>query len=337
MMNSLDRINKTLKGLPKDRPPLSLTLSLYGARLTDCPLSAYYRNPEYYNAGQLAVMDEFHPDVIFGPFVLPYFGAAFGSQLRIFEDQAPNLKAPVVQSVEDIDRLDFDRALESANIQYMLESIRLLKIFPGDYAAIAAIALNPVDLPIMLMGISEWLDLVLTDLPTAMRLIEKTEKFFVKFVMAAQSNGASFIVMPAPFVNPAIVTYDIAIQFQSVLHETFSDLTIPLVLHSAGARIIPFLQMWATMPNVVGVVIDSKDDLLTSRELLPRNVVLLGNIEGPDLDVINSVEISARTEKILRDSQGDPKFIFASSGADIPYDTPLENIKLIADIVGAAA
>ena len=44
-MNSMERILATLAGEPTDRRAISLTLPLYGARLTSCDLRTYYTDP----------------------------------------------------------------------------------------------------------------------------------------------------------------------------------------------------------------------------------------------------------------------------------------------------
>ena len=96
-MNSSQRIMAAIQGQPADRRAISLTLSLYGAGLINCPLEKYYRDPDAYAQGQIAVKKAVDPDVIFGPFALALFADAFGSKIRFMREQAPNLVRPVLE------------------------------------------------------------------------------------------------------------------------------------------------------------------------------------------------------------------------------------------------
>ena len=63
-MNSLERVTAALSGKSFDRRPVSITLSLYGARLTNCPLTTYYTDADEYFRGQEAVYKTFQPDIL---------------------------------------------------------------------------------------------------------------------------------------------------------------------------------------------------------------------------------------------------------------------------------
>ena len=45
-MNSVERVFVAVEGKSVDRPAVTLTLSLYGAKLTGCPVKEYYTNPQ---------------------------------------------------------------------------------------------------------------------------------------------------------------------------------------------------------------------------------------------------------------------------------------------------
>ena len=332
-MNGIQRVMAAINGEEKDRLPLSLTLSLYGARLTDCPLKEYYTDSKKYVEGQQKVFDEIGPDIIFGPFALPLYGKAFGSEIKFFDDQAPNLTKPVVKKIEDIKNLDFEKALESVEINYFVQTVKRLSGSLGKDVIIAPIALSPVDLPIMFMGIGDWLDIVLTYPEKAEALIEKTSEFFLKLSDLFFDSGASTIVMPSTFVNPTIITKEIANNFQSVLDNTFAKSKGPLIMHSGGAKMIPFLEIFEEISNVAAFVINSDDKLKTARERLSNGHVIIGNIEGPDMGNLNRDEIIESTKKICASFGKDPNFIFGSSAADISFYTPVENIKIIKETI----
>ncbi len=332
-MNSIERVTATIKGEERDRPPISLTLSLYGAKLTNCPLSEYYSDPKKYVDGQIAVYNEIGPDIIFGPFALSLFGKAFGSEVRFFDNQAPNLKKPIIDCTDDLDGLDFEKAFASKEVSFFTDAVAGLSGNLGDKVMIAPIALSPADLPIMLMGLDNWLDMVLTDMGKAKDLIEKAGRFFLRLTNEFFESGASFVVIPSVFTNPSIITRDIAYELMDQLVKIFSEVKGPLIIHEGGARLLPFLEIYKEMPNVAGVVVSSKDNLLESRSLLDKNQVLGGNFQGPDLPTLTPEQIEAGVREICNLCFDDHNFIFASSGADIPFDTPIENIRKIKETI----
>ena len=121
---SLDRVLAALAGKPQPRPPFTLTLSLYGARLTGCPLTEYYRKPERYAEGQEAVLDLCSPDILFSPFVLTLEAEAFGSELKFLPDNPPNIRKPAVRSADEFIRLPLPVATVNAPTAAVLYQFR---------------------------------------------------------------------------------------------------------------------------------------------------------------------------------------------------------------------
>ena len=105
-MNSLSRIQAALTGEWSDRRALSMLLPLYGARLTECPLTKHYSDPVAYADGMSEAFETFHSDVLFGPFAVTAEGEAFGSQMALRGEQAPILARPVINGADQIEQLE---------------------------------------------------------------------------------------------------------------------------------------------------------------------------------------------------------------------------------------
>ena len=80
-MTGMERVIAALHGAGADHRAFTMTLSLYGAKLTSCPLNEYYTIPEQYLKGQMAVAQQCRPDIIFTPFALALEAQAFGSDI----------------------------------------------------------------------------------------------------------------------------------------------------------------------------------------------------------------------------------------------------------------
>ena len=327
-MNGIERVAATLGGGPTDRRAVSLTLSLYGAGLTGCPLREYYTDASAYARGQSAVFEAFHPDILFGPFSLPLEGAAFGSEVRFLDAQAPNLIRPALSSIDELDNLAIPDPDTDPGLLYFQEAVGLMSREHGAETAIAAVSLGPEALPAMILGIEGWLETLLFDRDGAARMLEMTIPFVVRHLNGLLSSGASFVVLPAAFANPGMVTREVAEKVTvPALAQALAEIEGSAMIHSAGGTLVPYLDVFTGLPNVVGFVVNPGESFQLAREKVGPDPVLVGNIDGPQLCRRKAGDVRAEIDAVLEERRGDPRFILGSSAADIALDTPAANIE----------
>ena len=335
-MNSMERVLGAIQGTPVDRRPVALTLSLYGARLSQCPLKEYYTNPQRYLDGQLAVLEQCRPDVLFTPFALTAEAEAFGSERVFFDKGPPNIKKPAVGCAADFIKIPLPDIDSNPSLLYLREATRLLAASAKGTVPVAAITLNPVDLPAIVMGIDNWLETLLFDELATRLVLDKACAFFIAWANALLTDGANFIALPSMFTNPRIITKKIVEKtILPAVRAAFAEIKGPIVFHHGGNRLQEFMPLYTTLPNVAAFVIDSRDHFSEIRKHTGPERVLMGNINGPNLWRLKPEQVKELCEKILTERQDDPHFILATSDADIAYDTPLENITAIMDTVAA--
>ncbi len=329
-MNGIERIMATLNGQEKDQTAVILTLSLYGAGLIKAPLFEYYNRPELYAEGQAAVRETFHPDLILTPFFIPGEGEAFGSVVKYFNSDAPNIRKPATESAEALLKLPVPDINDSTRLQYFIKATELVAKQCSQDTLIGSVMVSPIDLPAVIMGIDGWLETILFKTDIARAFCEKTTEYFVKRANAFLAAGANLIVLPVCFCNPEIITpfilNNIAIP---IYREAFKQVKGPIVLHHTGSPMNAFNGFLKDLPNVIGFCVDPKDNLDVARENIGEHKLLLGNIDGPTLNKYSAENISRRCKRILTNRVNDNHFILASSAADIPLNTPPENIHAI--------
>jgi uroporphyrinogen decarboxylase len=333
-MLPIERVFNRLQGKPTDRVPFAPLTSLYGARLTSCPLDQYYTNPTSYFQGQKAIVDEFEPDILFSPFALVMEAEAFGSKAAYFEKNPPNLKIPGVSGFEEIKNLTAPEIKNNPRLVYLIESTRLLVEHYKNQIPVAAIVNSPTELPAMIMGIENWIDTLLFHPFEAQQMINLCSEYFVSFANIMLSLGAACIITPASFSNPTIITKHIAETVMvPEMHKVYARVNGPIVFHHGGARLIPFLDLLHNLPNVVGFVLDPRDSFDEAREIIGNDLTVMGNLNGQLLLKANPKIIESWTIKLLENRVNDRKYIMTTSNADIPYDTPIENINIIASTI----
>ncbi|MGC8494205.1 MAG: uroporphyrinogen decarboxylase family protein [Syntrophobacteraceae bacterium] len=331
---SFERILKALHGEFLERPPFTLTLSLYGARLTGCPLSEYYRDCEKYVEGQDAVVSLCDPDIVFAPFALTLEAEAFGSELTFLPTNPPNLRKPAFKDPEHFERLDLPDIDSHPSLLYLRESIRLLSRSHKGKKAVCALVTAPVDLPALVMGIDMWIETLICQEALAKAILEKISGFFIRLSNAFFSDGADFIALPTVFTHPSFLYRDLIDRLMlPVLHRALQELKGPIVFHHVGNPLVPYLQDYRELPNVAAYALDHRDSFKRARQVLGPRPLLLGNLNGPTLSALPVESVLEATKGILEDRKDDPGFVFCTSAADIPWNVSPSTIRAIADTV----
>lgn len=328
------RIIAALKGTPQPRPPYTFTLSLYGAKLTGCAPADYYRRPHCYLKGQTAVHDLCAPDILFSPFATCLEAEAFGSELIFPVHAPPNIVKPAARSADEFLDVPVADGLNHPSLLYLRESVCLLAQRFIEQTPICAVLTAPVDLPALVMGIDMWLETLVYTPEKAAAVIDKATDHFIRMANALLQDGAAFICLPIMFANPQILYPQLIDSLiLPALHKAFAGVAGPIIVHHGGNPLVPYLDRFLSLTNVAGFALDHRDSLTAAREILGTDRLLLGNICGPTLSRTPPNKVLAKIDSILDNRQDDPHFIFATSAADIPWDTPPGLIKDIANTI----
>jgi len=333
-MTSTQRVMAAITGDKADRRAFTLTLSLYGAALTGCPLQVYHADPQRYLEGQLAVREAVGPDILFSPFVLPLEGRAFGCTLADQHAGPPNVKKPAFRSPAELLAHPLPRVDADPGLAYLVESVRLMAKALGGEAPVAGILTAPTDLAAMILGLEPWLEALLFDPDMARRVLEITGAHFRAMSAAMLEAGAACIVTPIMCCNPHILNPELArTTVLPALREAFATAPGPVVFHHGGNPLSPYLALFTDLPNVLGFVLDDRDSFVQARQVLGPGHLLMGGLSGPHMSARKPEDIRLRVKQALDDRREDARFILASSHADVPLDTPLENLLAVRDAV----
>jgi uroporphyrinogen decarboxylase len=335
-MSSHERITAVLEGTSQPRTPYTFALSLYGAKLIDCALADYYRNPRRYVEGQIAVHDLCSPDILFSPFAVSLEAEAFGSELKFLPKAPPNIRKPAVSSADEFLGLAMPDVENHPSLLYFRESVRCLAERFKDQTPICGVLTAPVDLPAIVMGIDMWIETLVCAPEKAAEILDKTKSHFIRMANALLEDGAAFICLPTMFANPQILYPQlIDTLILPVLNEAFKEVDGTIIFHHGGNPLVPYLDRYLSLSNVAGFVVDHRDSLYKARELLGPDRLLLGNICGPTLSRTPMKKVLERVGFILDNRKDDSRFIFSTSAADVPWNTPPELIKGIAQKICA--
>ncbi len=336
-MTPMERVGAVLSGGIPDRRPFACTLSLYGARLSGADTLDHYSKPEVFVAGQRAVVDLCAPDILFGPFALALEAEGYGSTLERFPDSPPSLKKPAVRSARDtqVPRL---QPGTDPNLRYLVDSVRALVADQGGRRPVAAVITAPSDLPILLLGMENWLEVLLFQPELADFWSALALDHFEALSAAYFSAGASFLVSPVMMTSPAFMNPELAERtIIPLIRTAFSRLKGPIVFHHGGNRLAPYIGMVRDLPNVAGFALDERDSFVEARAVLGPDTLLLGNLSGPHFSRRSAESIAERTRSLLLEMKDERKFVLATSNADIPWETDPEVLVALRRTIEAGA
>lgn len=334
MTTPLQRIGAALQGQFSDRPPFTLVLSLYGARLNGTRPEDYYRDASLYLEGQEAVVARFAPDIVFGPFALALEAEAWGAELAWSPKAPPNVRRPLKGGAEGFLSMDPPRPGRDPRLDYLVQSLARLADRRGQERPIAGILTAPVDLPALVLGIDAWMDVLLFQPELAQGLLELSIEHFVALSRAYFAAGASFVATPVMFANPRILNRSLVESLTlPTLAKAFERAGGPVVFHHGANRIEEYLGLYRDLPGVAGFVLDEGDDLDRARAVLGPSALILGGFSGPLMEGRSPERITELSQSALRNRAADPRFILSSCAADVPWGTSPETI----EAAGAAA
>lgn len=330
-----NRVNLVIQGRSVDRRPFIPLLNILGARLTHVSLEQYYRDPVLFAAGQKEILNRYEPDALYTPLFFSGEGEAWGSSLRFTSNAAPNVKTPAAQTSEEFLALIAPDIRSDPLIQYFRKATRLTRQMAGSDLPIGGIALNPVDLPAVIMGLEPWIDTLLFHEEILHQVFKKTTAHFLSFSNALLDEGASFIVASGGVINSLILPrYMIEKIVIPVFKEAFSKISGPVIIHDGGGSITPYLDLYRSLPQVIGFVVNEMDDLNEARMRAGEDMLLICGLDGPTIIRSSPEEIRAKTIGILKNRSEDQKVAIGTTGPDLNFSTPDEQIFSLKQAVG---
>ena len=327
-MNSIKRVFDTIQRQEVDHTPVIAVLSAYGARLSNQKVADIFLNDEAYLKAHAAVLERFPVDAALAPFDYSVIAEAFGSTLRFYDDQPPNLTRPAVKSWQELLQITYPDPNSTARLPLHLKTVKKLVKCYGEEKPVFAGIPGPCSLPALIMGMEAWFETLLFDEPGAEKVIEYCSIFWRRWAEHLSECGISGLIVteglaPAEITGRKLFSERVL----PVLTRSFNEISTPKVFHpTGGSRINEILDLVKDLHGVIGIALGHRDDLAEARRLVGPEKLLLGNIDSLFFTTASAEQIYQKSSAILETMHGQGPFILANSGADIPLNTPPENI-----------
>lgn len=265
-----------------------------------------------------------HPLAIMGFMDLSVEAEAFGANIRFSEDEVPTVVGSIVKSMEDAINLKVPE-VGAKRTKIYLDAMKKTKQEINGCPVFAG-CIGPFSLAGRLLGVSEAM-ICCYDEPEMVHLVlKKATEFLINYLQSYKDQGIDGVFMAEPLAG--ILSPNLCDEFSSryvkeivaaldddsflVGYHNCGNNTLKMVdtILSTGCRLYHF-------GNAISI-----EQML---KLMPKDVVVMGNIDPVCLKDASKQEVIAATNTLL-EAVGDVDNFVISSGCDIPPLAKWENI-----------
>ena len=196
-------------------------------------------------------------------------------------------------------------------------------------------AIGPLSLAGRLFGVSDVLELSLTNPELLEKLLGKTTQFLIEYMRAFRDQGADGVIMAEPvagLLSPKGLNRFSSTYIRQIVEKTQSE-KFSIVYHNCGAKFVHLSKILEAGADVFHF--GAPMDLGKAIEQVGGPVILSGNLDPSGVFKNGTPqEVAAQTTTLMKLGAGHINFI-PSSGCDLPPHTPLENLDAFFQTVSA--
>jgi len=313
---------------------LALLMATYpGLALTGAKVSDIVSRPQAQLDAQAALQQRYRSPFVLSAMDLSVEAEAFGCTVRVYDSEVPIVTGRLITSLEQAKALPVPQPGDKRTAVY-LDTARLLSKLPGKPFVFGG-CIGPFTLAARLAGVSEVIELTVTEPALIHALVEKCAVFLANYLKAFRAAGAQGIIMAEPaagLLSPGGLSVYSSAYIKRIAAEA-SGADFSIVVHNCAARLLhlPAILETGLKAFHFGVPMDIAGAL----GMVPADVVLCGNLDPAATFVQQSpADITAKTAQLLAATAARRNFVI-SSGCDLPPNTPLASLDAFCEAVEA--
>lgn len=251
---------------------------------------------------------------------------AFGSKVKVSDDEVPTVVGRIVETEEDAEALAVP-AVGAARTGLYVEAIQKACALITDRPVFAGV-IGPYSLSGRLLDVSEIMILCYEEPDMVHTVLEKATAFLIDYIKAYKTTGAGGVVIAEPLaglLSPSLM-HEFAAPYMTQIVDAVQDDEFLVIYHNCGGAVPGLIEDIVSSGAAAyhfGNAVDMKEML----EKMPSDVVVMGNID-PAGEFRNGTPESiykATTELMEKCCATHSNFVI-SSGCDIPPMAKWENI-----------
>lgn len=321
-MSPKDRVFTAIEYKEPDRIPLSLGLTLRGAKLLDLSIKDYFQKPEHIVKAQMVLNEKFGNDTYSNFFTTALEYKAWGGEVIYFEDGPPNTGKPIIKTPDDIQNLHPPEIKESETLQNVIRATELLKDEIDNEYPILGVVISPFSLPIIQMGFNKYIELIYNNRDLFDQLIIFNEDYVVKWANAQINAGADAIAYYDPFSSPEIVPRELYLKTGfKIAKDTIAKIDGPVASHFASARTKKIIKD-VMKTGSIAIGISSKEDIEEMKKLCEGKLAIMGNLNTIGMVNWSVKETEEKVKQIIKKAGKGGGIIVSDNHGEIPFQVP---------------
>ena len=250
---------------------------------------------------------------------------AFGSEIRVSDDEVPTVIGAILEEPEDADKLEVP-AVGTGRTGLYIEAIGKAVELITDRPVFAGV-IGPYSLAGRLMGMTEIMINCYEEPEMVHTTMEKATQFIIQYIKGFKAVGAHGVVMAEPatgLLSPDLAA-EISHPYVKRIIDEVQDDSFAVIYHNCGnytTRMLDDIAGLGAMGYHFGNAVDMKDVVAG----MPGDVLVMGNV-APAEQFRNGTTDSVKeeTRKVMEACCDHPNFVI-SSGCDIPPASSWDNI-----------
>ncbi len=331
MITGMQRLAAAIDGKILDRIPVFCNLIDQGAKALGMSLEEYYSKGEHVAEAQLLMRARYGYDNLFSLFYVGAEAVILGCRkIRFAKDGPPNVDDLVIKSLADVDKLVVPEDLAAHPVfQESLKCMRLLRAAQGGKYPICAYVTASMTLPVLLMGMEKWLELLLLG-PAEVRdrLLEKCSDFFRKHIAAYRQAGADVLIYSNPFGSTDFISMKLfrEMSLKWMRRDLEPGGVQGVVYYAGGARLNSVIDQVLQSLKIEAFYPSPLEDVVESMQIINGRALCAGVLNDIALIDWNAAQIRSEVRRLIHGGlRVGRRFFFGTMV--MPYCVPEENIR----------
>lgn len=334
-MNSIQRVGAAIDLRKPDRVPVDLHNFQPAAKAMGMPLSEVFRDGELLAEAMLNAWKEFKHDMILLENGTACNAQACGVEVVYRDDAAPAAHVPVLERLEDVEKLEVPDPHTTFPMCEILKATRILSKEIGDQAWIVARAdQGPMDLAAQLIGIDKlMLAIALGEQPDLIhQLLDYSRRVATRYAYALIEAGGRSTSIGEPIAGPDLISPRHYLEYPFVHEKRMVDelkqAGIILANHICGNTIPIIDDFVATGAQILEI--DHKTDMQKAKDAARHKTTLLGPINTSLLLEGTPQEVEDACRTAIEIMAPDSGFILGP-GCALDPNVPADNIHALVE------
>lgn len=304
---------------------VAMPIAVYpGLALTGATVREAVTNAQAQVEAQAALHERYRTPFLLAAMDLSAEAEAFGCALHLSEHEIPSVTNRLVRDLEEARKLSVPRPGDKRTAVYLETVAGLRKRYPGKLVLGGCI--GPFSLAARLVGVSEAMELTLTEPELMQTLLEKSADFLTAYALAFRAAGADGLIMAEPaagLLSPrSLAVFSSA--YVRRLAAALEGSRFTIILHNCGAKLPHLPAILET--GLKAFHFGAPMDIVAALGKVTPEVVLCGNLDPTETFVqLPPGDLAARTRALLA-ATGHYRNFVLSSGCDIPANAPLAGL-----------